>query len=108
MADSRLNSLPPEILNRVCEYLEATHRSSLVSFSCVNHTIRSIAVRLLFHSISLEVYSRKKLRLEVDGWRELLSRNSYLQHVRQVEVSGQMPSLTQDKGALEDPYAELD
>ena len=84
------------------------HHDSLISFPCVNHAIRAITARLLFRSIALEVYSRKQLRLEVNGWCEILSRNSCLVYVRHVEVLGSMPAPGLDEDQLEHPYNRPD
>lgn len=73
-----------------------THFESLVSLSCTSSSIRLIAARLIFYKISIPVSGRKKLSLDVDQWRKILSRYGCLGQVRQLQLIGAMPIIEQD------------
>lgn len=88
MPTPSLENIPVEILALICEYVEFSHRPSLLSFALANKRCHSIAKRLFFHTIRFSPNSQRQLEVDVDECMRILERNASFSHVRIVVVTG--------------------
>ncbi|KAK3945227.1 hypothetical protein QBC46DRAFT_455453 [Diplogelasinospora grovesii] len=75
MSTSRLEQLPAELLRRICEYIAHSHRPTVLSFALASKRCRSVAKRLLFHTISFAVDNPPQLARDVLDCTATLQRN---------------------------------
>lgn len=107
MESLTVQSLPPELLHRVCEALDNTHRPSVKSLALVSHRFHTAATTVLFRQIHLDVSGRIRLQADTKKWLDTLQRTFSHKHVRQLRISGYMPCEQDDKGGLERPEWQL-
>ncbi|KAH6617136.1 hypothetical protein F5144DRAFT_498249 [Chaetomium tenue] len=88
MPTSPLDILPVEILALVCDYVELSHRPSLLSFALASKRCHSVAKRLFFHTIRFSPNNPSELELDVDECIRILERNASVSHVRTLLVTG--------------------
>lgn len=84
MASVSIESLHPELIEHVCQYLDETHPPSLVAFSLVSKSFYTIAGGLLFRTIKLSFSNGKQLVHNVQHWETLLLREDAFRHVRRL------------------------
>ncbi|KAK3934068.1 hypothetical protein QBC46DRAFT_368439 [Diplogelasinospora grovesii] len=75
MSTSRLKQLPAELLRRICEYIAHLHRPTVLSFALASKRCRSVAKRLLFHTISFAVDNPPQLARDMLDCTATLQRN---------------------------------
>lgn len=79
-----MSSLPPEVLDRISELLDATHPKSLVTFAQTGKQCYAVASRMLFRTIKITLTDGERLSNEVHTWQRALVRDGALQHVRRL------------------------
>ncbi|KAK4121751.1 hypothetical protein N657DRAFT_576971, partial [Parathielavia appendiculata] len=82
MPPSLLETIPLELLARVCEYIGLSHRPSLLSFALASKHCHSVAKRLFFHTIRFSANSGRQLELDVGECISILERNTSFSDVR--------------------------
>jgi len=98
MSPPNFEGLPGEIVLRICEYVEGTHKSSLLTFALVSKQCNCAATTLLFRTIKISVRGREQLAYDVHN---ILQRAFSFKHVRRLVVEGLMPSQQDDTGENE-------
>ncbi len=101
MSSPKLEGLPAEILLRICEYIEGTHKSSLLTFALVSKQCHYAATALLVRTIKLSVRGRKQLAYDVQQCINRLECTFSVKHVRRLVVEGLMRSQQDDTGEIE-------
>ncbi|KAJ4386835.1 hypothetical protein N0V93_009733 [Gnomoniopsis smithogilvyi] len=81
-------NLPPELLHRISELLNATHPRSLVAFAQTSKRLYVIASRLLFRTMKITLTEGERLAKDVHSWETVLLRDKGLQHVRRLILRG--------------------
>lgn len=89
MNAGNLDSLPLETLQRVAEFLDATHRPSLESFGLVNRACRQAAAIFLWRAIHITFdYDPEVLHRRVEALFKTISALGVGCHIRHVHVQG--------------------
>lgn len=86
MSHLALEGLPLEILLQICELLQDTHPASTRSFSKTNHTVRSIANKVIFRNVILPIHSPKNVKEDVQQLSDALGPISALGYIRSLRV----------------------
>lgn len=84
MQSISLEVLHPELLQRVCEYLDFNHPPSLLALAQTSKNCYAIASGLLFRAIKLTFSDGLQLVREVQEWETLLFRDGGFPHVRRL------------------------
>lgn len=101
MPSPKLEGLPAEILLRICEYIEGTHKPSLLTFALVSKQCHCAATALLFRTIKISVRGRKQLAYDVQQCISTLQRAFSVKQVRRLVVEGSMHSQQDDTSEIE-------
>ncbi|KAK4496772.1 hypothetical protein PRZ48_012755 [Zasmidium cellare] len=80
-----LDELPPELLQRVAEYLD--HPSAL-ALCLVNRACRVAAIPTVFSSLSFSIFSRDRLKRDAESLCKSLKQADAFKHVRLLEING--------------------
>lgn len=90
-APTFLDSLPPEILQNILQYLDEAYPPSVQAFACVNTTLYSATTPLLFHTIQISVSCRDDLPQDilkgVQKYTRRLQHAASFQHVRHLVIN---------------------
>jgi hypothetical protein len=86
MSSSVIDSLPSEILLQICELLQDTHKSSLVSLSETSHKVRKIAAMVLFQKVMLPIHNYDSVGESVRQLCDILGPISALDHLRTLRL----------------------
>jgi len=92
-----LDSLPFIVLQRVCDYLDRNHTSSLVAFARASKSCYSAATSLLFRTLKFSSTTNttttpSHLAEDVQHCHEMLQRAAGFRHVRRLIVDGPLSS----------------
>lgn len=115
-----MESLPPELLVSVGEYLKTEHPQSLISFALTSKRCYAAAATVLFRNIRITVKHSDLLEFDVKDCLRTLKRSGCLNRVRRLTVRGKMResmpdsrpvAIENDRGDLisystEDPFDE--
>ena len=88
MPTSLLESLPAELLARVCEYVRGSHCPSLLSFALASKRCHAAAKRLFFRTIEFSSSSPRQVQLDVDECIGMLERHGSFSDVRILLITG--------------------
>lgn len=83
-----ISNLPPEVLHRIGEVLDAIHPRSLVAFAQTSKHLYAVASRLLYRTLKITLTDREGLAKEVQRWESALSRDEGLKYVRRLILRG--------------------
>ncbi|PSN74958.1 hypothetical protein BS50DRAFT_628208 [Corynespora cassiicola Philippines] len=83
-----LSSLPLELLQQIADCVETVHRPSLYAFSLTSKACHNASMFLIFQHIDITVDHREKLRHDVEGLFEALSRLDSARHVQRISIKG--------------------
>ena len=90
-APTFLDSLPPEILQNILQYLDEAYPPSVQTFACVNTTLYSAATPLLFCTIQISVSCRDDLPQDilkgVQKYTRRLQHAASFRHVRHLVIN---------------------
>ena len=90
-APTFLDSLPPEILQNISQYLDEAYPPSVQAFACVNTTLYSAATPLLFRTIQISVSCRDDLPQDIlKGVQKYIRRLQHaasFRHVRHLVIN---------------------
>ncbi|KAF2100240.1 hypothetical protein NA57DRAFT_54336 [Rhizodiscina lignyota] len=90
MSSFRLNDLPTDIHLVICSYLWAVSPRTIRALYRVNRNFHEIAISFLYRGLSLSISSPEGLRNDVTALEENAVCQRYLQHARQLELTGRM------------------
>lgn len=93
-----MESLPLEILERVCEYLGLyeANRQSLHQFASASTFCRAVAAKARYSCVSLNVRSSMTLQSDIEHLIDMFTTNHCLRHIRKLRISGDMSLLDLD------------
>jgi hypothetical protein len=86
-----MESLPAEILLRICECLDREQMPSVLAFACASKYCYFATTTLLFRTIKFSVLSRPQLVRDVQECYDMLQRAESFSHVRRLVVDGSAP-----------------
>ena len=87
MAYSKLGTLPVEMLQTICEFLDAFHKPSVAAISLVNWQWRRAARCILFRSLTIRIGKAHQLLADAERWISFLSVDNGFRHVRRLTIS---------------------
>ncbi|PGH00303.1 hypothetical protein AJ80_09197 [Polytolypa hystricis UAMH7299] len=95
MPSLQFEELPGEILQQIASCLDA---NSLNAFSLTSQQCNEVANMFVFQNMCISIWNRETLRQDIDGWSRTLERRSSFQHVRRLQIGGQMAYASEETG----------
>ncbi|KAL5338319.1 hypothetical protein BJX70DRAFT_367278 [Aspergillus crustosus] len=93
-----ISSLPPEILDYVCQFLASDYPQGIYDAVLVNRLWYLCAAKYRYQGIHINIVNRERLSKDLDYLKRDLQRVSGFLSVRQLTVRGRMPPLKSDNG----------